>query len=567
MAWETVAYFASTAFQTPCFQNKLIVPTLSYFKDSSSGLRRELIITQMKETRFMSVFSVTALLIACFSISTPSFGQVSSSSGWHKMYKDTLQGVRSDEALLFLQAKKIKPVKSLVVGIIDSGIDTTIVDLQPALWRNPKEKADGRDNDKNGYIDDLHGWNFLGTKDKSFNMTSAGTEEFREFKRLFPTYKGIDSTSAKDTAEYAYYEKMKKKAGIINYIKFFGYNAMKDAAYQLIDSVLKTTPEVDMDTLTINGLTHLSVESEKWNDACQTLFVDMYKGGKDALWKEVRNTHRIQFDLMKKRIDGIENDADKRLLMGDDLKNPKDCFYGNPVLQVEGCDHGTFVAGVIAGQGIGDARVTGIYPQAKLMIIRAVPDGDEYDKDVASAIRYAVDNGAKVINMSLGKYTSPDAGMVNDAIAYAAKKDVLLVQAAGNNKKNIDRVAYFPSAKDKSGNAFANYMRVGASDKQGKPCSFSNYGKNEVDVFAPGTEIISVTVGNEYTESQGTSIAAPVVTAVAAMIRAYFPKLKASQVKEILIESVRPMRVKGLCVSGGIIDALQAVKLAVEYKK
>lgn len=521
----------------------------------------------MKETRFTSVFGVVTLLIACLGISISSLGQVSPSSGWHKMYNDTLQGVRSDEALLFLQSQKIRPVKSLIVGIIDSGIDTTVVDLQPALWKNPKEKPDGRDNDKNGYIDDLHGWNFLGTKDKSFNMTSAGTEEYREFKRLFPKYKGIDSTAVKDTAEYAYYEKMKKKAGIVNYIKFFGYNAMKDVAYQLIDSVLKATPGVDIDTLTINGLAHLPVKSEKWNDACQTLFVDMYKGGKDALWQKVRNTHQVQFDLMRKRIDGIENDADKRLLMGDNLKNPEDRFYGNPVLQVEGCEHGTFVAGVIAGQGVGDPIVTGIYPQVGLMIIRAVPDGDEYDKDVASAIRYAVDNGAKVINMSLGKYTSPDADMVNAAIAYAAKNDVLLVQAAGNNKKNIDNVAYFPSAKDKSGAAFTNYMRVGASDKRGKPCAFSNYGKQEVDVFAPGAEITSVTVGNEYTESQGTSVAAPVVTAVAAMIRAYFPKLKASQVKEILIKSVRPMQEKELCASGGIIDALQAVKLAMEYRK
>lgn len=515
----------------------------------------------------MSVFSVVSLLIACFSISNSSFGQVSSLFGWHKRYNDTLQGGRSDEALLFLQAKKINPVKPLVVGIIDSGIDTTVVDLQPAFWKNPKEKLDGKDNDKNGYVDDLHGWNFLGTKDKSFNMTSAGTEEYREFKRLFSKYKGIDSTAVKDTAEYAYYEKMKKKAGIVNYIKFLGYNAMKDVAYQLIDSVLNTIPGVDIDTLTVNGLTHLPVMGEKWNDACQTLFVDMYKGGKDALWKKVRNTHQVQFDLMKKRIDGIENDADKRLLMGDDLKNPEDCFYGNPVLQVEGCEHGTFVAGVIAGQGVGNTAVTGVYPQAELMIIRAVPDGDEYDKDVASAICYAVNNGAKVINMSLGKYTSPDADMVNDAIAYAAKKDVLLVQAAGNNKKDIDAIAYFPSAKDKSGNSFANYMRVGASDKQGRPCSFSNYGKKEVDIFAPGMEITSVTVENEYMESQGTSIAAPVVTAVAAMIRAYFPKLKASQVKEILIRSARPMQEKGLCASGGIIDALQAVKLAMEYKK
>lgn len=506
-------------------------------------------------------------MIAClFCISFTSVGQTSL-LGWHKTYNDTLQGVRSDEALHFLQAKRIKPANTVVVGIIDSGIDTTAVDLQSALWTNSKEKRDGKDNDKNGYIDDIHGWNFLGTKDKSFNMTSAGTEEYREFKRLFPKYKGMDSTAVKDTAEYAYYERMKKKTGIVNYIKFFGYNAMKDEAYQLIDSILKATPQVDMDTLTINGLAHLPIESKKWNDACRTLFVDMYKGGKDALWKQVQTMHQQQFDLMKKRISGIENDADKRLLMGDDLKNPKERFYGNPTLQIEGCDHGTFVAGVIAGQGVRDAAVTGIYPQAKLMIIRAVPDGDEYDKDVASAIRYAVDNGAKVINMSLGKYTSPDAAMVNDAIAYAAEKDVLLVQAAGNNKKDIDKIAYFPSAKDKSGNTFANYLRVGASDKQGNACSFSNYGKQQVDVFAPGEDITSVTVGNEYMKSQGTSIAAPIVSAVAALIRAYFPKLKAWQVKEILTKSTRPMQQEDLCASGGIIDALKAVKLAINYKK
>lgn len=521
----------------------------------------------MRKTQFFSAIKAASLLFACFSTSITSFGQATSSIGWHKTYNDTLQGVNSEEALQFLKTKKIKPVKQLIVGIIDSGIDTTVVDLSKALWTNSKEKQDGKDNDKNGYIDDLHGWNFLGTKDKSFNMTSAGTEEYREFKRLFPKYKGIDSTAVMDATEYAYYEMMKKKAGIVNYIKFYGYNAMKDEAYQLIDSILKATPGVQIDTLTINGLAHLPIDDEKWSDACRMLFVDMYKGGKEALWEMVRGTHQKQFDLMKKRIYGIEHDADKRLLMGDDLKNPEDRFYGNSTLQVDGCDHGTFVAGVIAGQGIKNADVTGIFPQAKLMIIRAVPDGDEYDKDIASAIRYAVDNGAKVINMSLGKYTSPDSDMVNDAIAYASKKDVLLVQAAGNNKKDIDKTAYFPSAKDKSGNTFANYLRVGASDKQGNLCSFSNYGKKEVDIFAPGEDITSITVGNEYMKSQGTSIAAPVVSAVAAMLRAYFPKLKAGQVKEILIKSVRPMQQEELCVSGGIIDAMKAVELAINYKK
>lgn len=515
----------------------------------------------------MKLFNLLTLSVIGLSMSTTSLGQNSSSTNWHKMHNDTLQGIRSDEAFRYLKSKNLNPSKQIIVGIIDSGIDTTVVDLQSTLWKNSKEKLDGKDNDKNGYIDDIHGWNFLGTKDYSFNMTSAGTEEYREFKRLFLKYKSIDRTAVKDTAEYIYYERMKKKAGIISYIKYAEYTAIKNQAYMLMDSVLSTIPAVKKDTVTISGLMHLPIENEAWNKAYQTLFADIYQAKKGMLWNQLLSKHQAQFDLMKKRIEGIEKDADKRLLMGDNMNDPKDRFYGNPILQIEGCEHGTFVAGVIAGQGIQDPAVTGIYPGAKLMIIRAVPDGDEYDKDVASAIRYAVDNGAKVINMSLGKYTSPHADMVNDAIAYAAKNDVLLVQAAGNNHLNIDSIAYFPSAKDATGASFSNYLRVGSSDKQGKRSSFSNYGKKEVDVFAPGEDITAVTIGNKYMSSQGTSIAAPVVTAVAAMIRVYFPKLKAAQVKEILIKSAHPMEEKGLSVSGGIVDALQAVKLSIEYKK
>ena len=354
----------------------------------------------------------------------------------------------------------------------------------------------------------------------------------------------------------------------MSYIKYVGYTAAKDQAYQLIDSVLTTIPGINIDTLTVNGLTHLPIADPAWGNACQTLFVDMFKSGKKSLWKDVHKQHRNTFALMQKRLYGIEHDADKRLLMGDDLKNPSDRFYGNSLLQAKGCDHGTFVAGVIAGQGINNAAITGVWPQARLMIIRAVPDGDEYDKDISIAIRYAVDNGAKVINMSLGKYTSPDADMVNEAIEYALKKDVLIIQAAGNNKRNIDLITYFPSAKDAQGKIFPNYLRVGSSDKKGQLSQFSNYGAKEVDVFAPGEEITSVTVGNKYMVSQGTSIATPIVSGVAAMLRAHFPKLTATQIKEILIKSVRPAdNLKDRCTSGGIIDALQAVKLAIEYKK
>lgn len=498
-------------------------------------------------------------------LSTSSFGQQSLPPDWHKNYKDTLQGSKSEAALSFLKKNKIKAKKAIIVGVIDSGVDTTALDLLPAFWTNQKEKLDGKDNDRNGYIDDVHGWNFLGDKTNTFNMVSAGTEEYREFKRLFPKYKNHNPINVKDDEEFAYFQKVKKKTGIVNYIKFAEYTAIKGQAYASIDSVLNIVPKVNKDTLTVAGVMRMPIADSIWNGALQAILPDIYQAKASILWNKLVENHQTQLDLMRKRIEGIEKDPDKRLLIGDDLQNPEDLFYGNSNLQIEGCEHGTFIAGVIAAQGVYNLGLQGIYPDAKLMIIRAIPDGDEYDKDVATAIRYAVDNGAQVINMSFGKYTSPSSDMVNRAIAYACRKDVLLVQAAGNDNLNIDSIAYFPSAKDNYGDMFPNYLRVGASDKMGKRCTFSNYGAKEVTIFAPGEHITSLTLKNKLLESQGTSVATPVVASVAAMIRAYFPKLKAAQVKEILIKSVRPMVEKDLSISGGIIDALAAVKLAKSY--
>lgn len=487
--------------------------------------------------------------------------------GWHKSGTDSLYGVRSDEALHELQQRRSGKTPSIIVGIIDSGIDTTAVSLKTALWTNEKELLNGKDDDGNGYVDDIHGWNFLGTADGTFNMVSAGTEEFREFKRLYPKYKSVDPSEAPNTPEYAYYEQMKRKAGIENYIKFVQFTAAKHVAYQYMDSILSVVPEMNKDTLTMQGLMAIPMSDPHWEEVSQMLLADLFQAPKTMRWNELLSKHEAQFNLMKKRLVSIESEPDKRLLMGDDLQNAEDRFYGNPVLQVDGYEHGTFVAGIIAGNGQGMPEAAGIYPAAKLMILRAVPDGDEYDKDVASAIRYAVDNGARVVNLSLGKYTSPRADMVNDAIAYAAAHDVLLIQASGNNGLDIDSVAYYPTARDASGKRYSNFLRVGASDSKGNLCSFSNYGAQEVDVLAPGEHITSVMQANDYEESQGTSVAAPIVTGVAAMLRAYFPKLTASEVKDILIRSVRPSAQTGSTLSGGVVDARAAVKLAIAYKK
>lgn len=252
--------------------------------------------------------------------------------------------------------------------------------------------------------------------------------------------------------------------------------------------------------------------------------------------------------------------------MGDDLHDATDRFYGNHNVMCDDFFHGTFVAGVIAAQHNPKNKMTGIYPSAKIMTIRAIPQGDEYDKDIASAIHYAVDNGAKVINMSFGKRTSPDANMVEEAIRYAAKHDVLLVMASGNNGVNCDKITYYPQGLDETGKRIGNLIRVGASDIEGNPGQISNYGKNSVDLFAPGIDITSLDSQNAYTTSSGTSIAAPVVAGIAAIIRDYFPKLSSEQVKDILIKSVTPMNYKPVKVPG-LIKRKCHIRFALHFRR
>lgn len=483
--------------------------------------------------------------------------------GWHKELNESCRGINLEEAHHLIHKYNLTPRAEVVVGIIDSGIDTTTVDIRESLWLNPGELPGNKDRDGNGYAGDVNGWNFLGTTDGSFNMTSAGTEEYREFKRLYPKYKDVEKPLPADSAEYEYYMQMRRKAGIDSYLKFYAYNALKDDAYSRLDSIATARLPELCDTTSTATVLSLGDGDAAMAQDFDLVATDIIKGGVASPWRKVVATHRDEFALMSKRVAGIEGDQDKRLLMGDDLKDADDIYYGNSTLQADGCEHGTFVAGVIAGRGVTDPAVTGIFPDARLMILRAVPDGDEYDKDVATAIRYAVDNGAKVVNMSLGKMTSPDSAMVNRAIAYALDHDVLLVQAAGNSHINIDSVGYYPSARSADGTPMPNYLRVGASNVKGEASPMSNYGARKVDVFAPGSDIKSNTVGNKYMTSSGTSIAAPVVSAVAAMIRAYFPELSAAKVKEILMKSARKTHhLAGLCVSEGIVDAGAAMAMA-----
>lgn len=464
-----------------------------------------------------------------------------------------VSGIGLQQALVVLEQYVYESPRHLpLVAFIDTGVDTTSAAVAGALWTNPGEQPDGRDNDGNGFADDLHGWNFLGAHDGSWNMVRSGTEEFREFKRLYPLFKdGADSTSALS----AYYRLMRKKAGIDSYLKYSEYLKRKHRACMWVDSVqLAAYGPEGRDTLT---LAWLADGGEERAGRCFALLAaDMVRLGADGRWADLVAGIERDYGLARRRIASIEGEADKRTLLGDDPGNPDDRRYGNPCLMVEGFEHGTF--GAVLAVGSSRGRLPGICADARLMVLRAVPDGDEYDKDVALAIRYAVEKGADIINMSLGKYVSPHHEWVDSALAYAEANDVLVVHAAGNEGLNLDSVALYPSGRGDGpdGAMRPNFLRVGALDASGRRAGFSNYGRS-VELYAPGEGVVSLMRGDEWGEADGTSVAAPIVTGVAALLKSRFPELTAAGLKRILVEGA-------VCgEQTGHVPALN-VRLAVE---
>jgi cell wall-associated protease len=269
----------------------------------------------------------------------------------------------------------------------------------------------------------------------------------------------------------------------------------------------------------------------------------------------------------------------------DNYADFNDKYYGNNDVFVSNKSalHGTHVSGIIAAARGNGKGMDGVGDNVRIMSLRAVPDGDEHDKDIALAIRYAADNGAQVINMSFGKGFSPEKLWVDEAVKYAESKGVLLVHAAGNDAKDLDKSFNYPTPQLINGTRPNNWITVGASGDPkagGLSASFSNYGKNEVDVFAPGVKIYAtVPGGNTYQNLQGTSMASPVVAGLAALILEYFPTLSAKQVKMVIEKSAKNSGTKvnkpgsdemiestELSRTGGIINAYEAVKLAATIK-
>lgn len=528
------------------------------------------------------------LLTGLLFISTVVFGQADSLKGWHLRDEqtDSLHGISINKTYEFLKGRKSKQV---IVAVIDSGVDTTNEDLKNILWTNPKEiGGNGIDEDGNGYIDDVHGWNFLGGKDGRNIKTESA-----EASRIYHRYKNkFDKKLVNETQlsgdEKEQYELWKQASSILNAKPEDQVELMfLEMAYKAVKKHEKVLQqEMKKDTFTIGDVEKFAPVSPEVQKAKFGYITFIKLTGIEGDETNTSTFSQLEEYIYQKKKALVAKDSVpanvREEIVKDDYNNINDRFYGNNNVMGPSPMHGTHVSGIIGAQRGNGIGADGVADNVKIMMIRAVPDGDEYDKDIALAIKYAVDNGAKVINMSFGKGLSPEKKWVDSAVRYAELKDVLIVHAAGNDAEDNDTTGNFPNPDLKVLHRKAsNFITVGAgSDPKingSYIADFSNYGRTSVDIFAPGVKIYSTLPGrNSYGFLQGTSMASPVVAGVAAVIRSYFPNLSAKQVKYAIEKSAvqdttvrvtKPgtkelVQMSVLSTSGGWLNAYNAVKIA-----
>jgi len=489
--------------------------------------------------------------------------------------KDGYEGTRTETLYQYIQTMDIEQEpESVIVAVMDTGIDIEHPALKNNIWNNEAEVngIEGVDDDGNGYIDDFYGWNLLG------NNRNLSLEVTRELVRL----KRENVSPGND-----YYRKVKEK-----------YKEKKTEEEDYYDMIKSTIKEVK-DAEKILEKKNYSTDPEKLIEIKSRLKDDYLDAANLIIgihiWfgltpKELYEEEK----LSKLKLQALFDTTDTHILIGDDPDILLEKNYGNNDITSTYELHGTHVSGIIAAnkKGVGQA------PFAKIMCLRTVPDeGDERDKDIGNAIRYAVDNGASIINMSAGKYFARNPEFVIESIQYAEEKGVLFVVSAGNEGINISKMAnYPPKYYEENGEMkyFSNMIVVGANswmkkwNKKMDPddlnfgfdlaAPFSNYSDKVVDLFAPGVEINSTVPGGGYERTSGTSMSSPEASGVAAIIKGYFPHLNAHQLKVILTSSVRKydglkVVIRGrnsrvlfssLSKSGGVIDAMNAFQLADE---
>ncbi|GGG54917.1 S8 family serine peptidase [Epilithonimonas arachidiradicis] len=497
---------------------------------------------------------------------------------YHKDYATTkVYGVNTENAYKFLESKGLKP-KTVVVGVLDSGVEVDHPGLVKNMWKNPNEiPNNGIDDDGNGYVDDVYGWNFIGGKNGDIDVDNM--EVTRVVKKYQSVFEGDDSAKNKENQskmpeEFAMYMKAKdlfakKSQEAKQNVQLYTMinNAIPDMVKLLNgknltkETLATIKPTTQQEAMAMQILSQMSNDPQiagKPAAEVETYLKGQMKEALDYFTPQAEKGYNLDFDPRKEIVaDNYDDYSEKK--------------YGNNHYEGPDAKHGTHVAGIIAGLANGSENQYGVASRvAKIMTVRAVPDGDERDKDVANAVRYAVDNGAKILNMSFGKPVSPGKNVVWDAFKYAESKGVLLVKAAGNENEDIAEHQYFPTnfKSQSDEKPFINNMIVVGSntkDADALKSSFSNYNEKMVDVFAPGSEIYSTVPDGKYEYLQGTSMASPVVAGSAAVLLAYMPNLTPAQIIESLVNTTNKTTTNGfdkLSRSNGVIDVAKAAEYA-----
>lgn len=435
------------------------------------------------------------------------------------MDDDKVMGSSVDKTYHYI-LQDMKTRKTVVVAVIDGGVDINHEDLQGKIWVNNREIPDnGIDDDNNGYIDDIHGWNFLGNASGE-NVSYENTEVTRILKA------GDESNKLYTKAKIIYDKELAQaKVSISNLEKV-------EELFKASKEIIKNETGVDVTGLV--DLEHITSTSKMVKRAKKWLLKRYKVGFTEEHLAEYKKYFLDQTEYY------LNKDFSPRDIVGDDPSDINCVGYGNNDVVGPDASHGTFVAGVIAANRNNKIGVNGVATDVKIMTLRAVPDGDERDKDIALSIRYAVDNGAQIINMSFGKFLSPNKAFVDEAIKYAEEKGVLLVHSAGNEGTNNNTIEVFPNSHYLSGGMATNWVSIGASSKLKNKelvADFSNYGDVTVDFFAPGVDVVSLEPENSYSMGSGTSFSSPVVSGVAALILSYYPDFTAEQLIDILYKS------------------------------
>ena len=534
------------------------------------------------------------LTISLYSCSLFAWGQDATFWHWKDLEKDGVHGVSLFKAQQLLTDLKLKPTP-IIIAILDGGIDTAHPQIKPMLWNNPKEiPGNALDDDKNGYVDDVHGWNFLGNA-AGQNINKASDEKSRIYHRYKNEFKQdkLDSAAWDVKKKQDFYTWQQAAAEIVftdedaanlSFIKM-ARNAVVKMGLILIKEIEDTNFTTEQ-LETFQPIGKLTADTKiSYLRTMQALGIDRISGYHSIV--EDLNEYISGKDQSAVSIDTPPEDLRKKIIQ-DQYENFNDQFYGNNNITGPNAKHGTHVAGLAAGMVDTNFTKSNFSNPIQIMGVRVVPDGDEYDKDIALGIRYAVNNGAKIINMSFGKSFSPEQPWVDSAIRYAASKDVLIIHSAGNESYDLNNKSVYPSPysnvfKDKA----SNMITVGASSDpviaESILTEFSNYGNKIVDVLSPGNKIFSSLPNQQYGFLNGTSMSAPILSHIAALVRAYFPKLSATEVKAILLQSSwkpndpntlfpipqkdQSIKLNDISAEGGIINAALSIQNALLFQR